>query len=96
MFLLLYFQKLLVPTPVAVKNAGIPAPPALILSANVPCGLNSNSISPDKYCFSNNLFSPTYEDIAFLFVLFQEAYPKPCPSVPALLDITFKLELHFF
>lgn len=27
-----------VPYPVAVKKAGIPAPPALILSASVPCG----------------------------------------------------------
>ena len=26
-----------VPYPVGVKNAGIPAPPARILSANVPC-----------------------------------------------------------
>src|SRR5690348_6225699 len=29
-----------VPTPVFVKNAGIPAPPARMRSAKVPCGLN--------------------------------------------------------
>jgi hypothetical protein len=29
-----------VPTPVRVKNAGMPAPPARMRSASVPCGLN--------------------------------------------------------
>ena len=48
-----------VPTPVAVAKTGIPAPPDLIFSARVPYGVISNSISPSKYIFSNNLFSPT-------------------------------------
>ena len=35
-----------VPTPVGVKNAGTPFPPASILSAKVPCGVSSTSSSP--------------------------------------------------
>lgn len=37
-----------VPRPVGVKKAGIPAAPARMRSARVPCGVNSSSISPDK------------------------------------------------
>jgi hypothetical protein len=48
-----------VPTPVAVKNAGIPVPPARIRSASVPCGVSSTSSSPWRYCRANSLFSPT-------------------------------------
>ena len=40
-------------------DAGIPAPPARHLSARVPCGLNSSSSSPARYCRSNSSFSPT-------------------------------------
>jgi hypothetical protein len=32
-----------VPTPVRVKKAGMPAPPARSFSASVPCGVNSSS-----------------------------------------------------
>ena len=45
-----------------VKNAGMPAPPARIRSASVPCGTNSTSNSPFRYCRSNSAFSPTYDD----------------------------------
>ena len=48
-----------VPTPVVVKNAGMPAPPARSFSASVPCGVNSSSSSPARYWRSNSLFSPT-------------------------------------
>ena len=48
-----------VPTPVLVKKAGMPAPPARIRSASVPCGVSSSARSPDRYCSSNSLFSPT-------------------------------------
>jgi 3-oxoacid CoA-transferase subunit A len=41
------------------KNAGIPAPPALHLSANDPCGIRSTSNSPESICLSNSSFSPT-------------------------------------
>lgn len=37
--------------------------PALMRSANVPCGVSSTSNSPDKNCLSNSAFSPTYDDI---------------------------------
>jgi hypothetical protein len=40
-------------------EAGMPAPPARIRSASVPCGQNSTSSSPARYCRSNSLFSPT-------------------------------------
>ena len=40
-------------------GAGIPAPPARIRSASVPCGQNSTSSSPARNCRSNSLFSPT-------------------------------------
>lgn len=52
-------SSMIVPFPVGVKNAGIPAPPALSFSARVPCGTNSTSSSPDRYYLSNSLFSPT-------------------------------------
>jgi hypothetical protein len=46
---------------VGVKNAGIPAPAALILSARVPCGQSSMASSPDRYFFSRTLLFPRYE-----------------------------------
>ena len=80
----------MVPKPVRVKNAGMPAPPARSRSAKVPCGLNSSSNSPDKYCRSNSLFSPTYEEIIFLICRVLSNMPKPMPSTPALLEIAVK------
>ncbi len=44
---------ILVPTPVAVKNAGTPAPAARMRSARVPCGTISSSILPARYSVSN-------------------------------------------
>src|ERR1044071_6911191 len=40
----------------------MPAPPARMRSASVPCGLNSSSSSRERNCRSNSLFSPTYDD----------------------------------
>lgn len=37
-----------VPKPVGVKKAGMPAPPARIFSARVPCGVSSTSSSPSR------------------------------------------------
>src|SRR3989475_8569281 len=51
----------MVPTPVLVKKAGMPAPPARSFSASVPWGVNSSSSSPARYWRSNSLFSPTYD-----------------------------------
>ncbi len=48
-----------VPTPVIVKKAAMPEPPARRRSASVPCGVSSTSSSPERYCRSNSLFSPT-------------------------------------
>src|SRR3984893_5935127 len=79
-----------VPIPVLVKNAGMPAPPALIRSARVPCGLNSSSSSPERYCRSKSLFSPTYDEIIFLICRVSRRSPRPAPSTPALFEITVK------
>jgi len=38
----------MVPTPVGVKNAGMPAPAARMRSENVPCGTRSSWIFPDS------------------------------------------------
>ena len=34
----------------------MPTPPARMRSARVPCGLNSSSSSPARYCWANSLF----------------------------------------
>jgi hypothetical protein len=43
---------MMVPTPVLVKKAGMPAPPARMRSASVPCGVNSSSSSPERNCWA--------------------------------------------
>ena len=75
-----------VPFPVGVKNAGIPAPPALSFSANVPCGTSSTSSSPLRYYLSNSLFSPTYDAIIRLTCLLRRRMPKPKSSMPQLFE----------
>ena len=47
-----------VPTPVGVKNAGIPAPAARIRSASVPCGVISTLTSPDAMRVCRSSFAP--------------------------------------
>jgi hypothetical protein len=44
----------IVPTPVLVKKAGMPQPPARSFSAKVPCGVNSSSNSPGERCASTS------------------------------------------
>src|SRR3954454_4034304 len=75
-----------VPTPVAVKNAGIPDPPARIRSASVPCGVSSTSSSPERYCRANSLFSPTYDATIRRSRPFSSSSPSPQPSTPALFE----------
>src|SRR4051794_35331919 len=80
-----------VPTPVAVKNAGIPDPPARIRSASVPWGVSSTSSSPCRYCRANSLFSPTYDEI-----IRRIRWGENNPPQPPLVDPTFvrpRLEL---
>ena len=79
-----------VPYPVGVKKAGIPAPPALMRSARVPCGVSSSRISPDKYCRSNSAFSPTYDAITWLIWRCFSKSPKPKVSTPQLLETTVR------
>ena len=55
---------ILVPTPVAVKNAGTPAPAARMRSARVPCGTISSSILPARYSVSNTTGSETARERA--------------------------------
>ena len=76
-----------VPTPVAVKNAGMPEPPARIRSARVPCGVSSTSSSPARYCRANSLFSPTYDDTIRRSRFSISSRPRPQSSTPQLLEI---------
>src|ERR1700679_1386941 len=69
----------------------MPAPPARMRSASVPCGLNSISNSPARYCRSNSLFSPTYEEIILRIWRGCSSNPSPTPSRPALFDTTRRL-----
>src|SRR6266705_1815684 len=48
-----------VPYPVGVKKAAMPAPPARMRSENVPCGTSSTRSSPLRNWCSNRSFSPT-------------------------------------
>ena len=75
-----------VPTPVPVKNAAIPVPPARIRSASVPCGVSSTSSSPDRYCRANSLFSPTYDDTIRRIRFWASSSPRPQSSTPQLFD----------
>src|ERR1700692_2749542 len=59
-------------------------------SARVPCGLNSSCNSPARYCRSNSLFSPTYDEIILRICRVCSSNPKPTPSSPALLDTTVR------
>src|SRR5882762_1941617 len=79
-----------VPTPVGVKNAGIPAPPARIRSENVPCGTRSNCTRPFRTISSSNLFSPTYVPTCREICPFASSNPMPNPSTPTLLLIVVR------
>jgi len=79
-----------VPTPVWVKNAAIPDPPARSFSASVPCGVSSSSSSPDRNCRSNSLFSPTYDDVIFRMRCAASRMPRPQSSTPQLLLTTLR------
>src|SRR4051794_20266137 len=64
----------------------MPAPPARIRSASVPCGTNSTSSSPARYCRSNSPFSPTYDDTILRICFVCRRRPRPQSSTPALLE----------
>src|SRR5438270_4249037 len=75
-----------VPAPVGVKKAGMPAPPARMRSASVPCGFSSSTTLPLSTICSNSLFSPTYEPMCFLIWPVCKSLPRPKSSTPALLE----------
>src|SRR5690606_33095749 len=77
-----------VPTPVRVKKAAMPAPPARSFSASVPWGVSSSSSSPERNWRSNSLFSPTYELIIFAIRRAPSSTPRPQSSTPQLLLTT--------
>lgn len=60
----------------------MPAPPDLIFSARVPCGVISSSNYPSKYCLSNSAFYPTYEEIILLICLFLNKTDNPQSFLP--------------
>src|ERR1051326_706706 len=64
----------------------MPAPPVRIRSASVPCGQNSTSSSPARYCRSNSPFSPTYDETIFLICFVCSSRPRPQSSTPALFE----------
>src|ERR1700756_5531748 len=70
----------------------MPAPPARIRSASVPCGQNSTSSSPARDCRSNSAFSPTYDDTIFRICFVCRSRPRPPSSTPAL----FETQVRFF
>src|SRR5665213_519752 len=63
----------------------MPAPPARSRSARVPCGLNSTSSAPVRYCRSYSWFSPTYEPVCRRIRRASSRTPSPSPSTPQLL-----------
>src|SRR5580700_3907299 len=63
----------------------MPAPPARIRSAKVPCGFSSNCNSPLVTSCSKSLFSPTYVETIFFTWRFCRSRPMPKLSIPALL-----------
>src|SRR5262245_26711951 len=75
-----------VPAPVGVKKAGMPAPPARMRSASVPCGTNSTSSEPSRNWRSKVSFSPTYDDTIFFTCRVARSRPRPKSSTPALLE----------
>ena len=78
--------------PVGVKKAGMPAPPARILSAIVPCGQSSIAISPLRYFFSRNLFAPRNERINRSICPDATSGERPPPpAAPALLETAVRL-----
>src|SRR5437870_797533 len=68
----------------------LPAPPARIRSASVPCGTNSTSSSPDRNWRSNSAFSPTYDDTILRICFVCSSSPRPQSSTPALLETHVK------
>ncbi len=66
----------------------MPAPPARMRSASVPCGVSSTSSSPERYWRSNSLFSPTYDETIFSICLLRSRIPRPKSSTPQLLETT--------
>src|SRR6187399_147562 len=68
----------------------MPAPPARMRSARVPCGLNSSASSFARYWRSNSRFSPTYDDTILRICRVASRSPSPNPSTPALLEITVR------
>src|SRR5436853_827126 len=70
----------------------MPAPPARIRSASVPCGQNSTSSSPARNCRSNSAFSPTYDETILRICRVCSSRPRPQSSTPAL----FETQVRFF
>src|SRR5580692_6780540 len=84
---------ILVPTPVAVKKAGMPAPAARMRSANVPCGTISSSILPARYSVSNTTGSEDRGKEQMILATRPSSIrrAKPTWPTPALLQATVRL-----
>src|ERR1044071_3636152 len=64
----------------------MPAPPARMRSARVPCRQNSTASSPARNCRSNSAFSPTYDETILRICLVWRRSPSPQSSTPALFE----------
>src|SRR5512133_2094649 len=68
----------------------MPAPPARMRSASVPCGTRSTSSSPARYWRSNSLFSPTYDATIFRICFAFSRTPRPRSVVPQLFETSVR------
>ena len=63
----------------------MPAPPARIRSANVPCGQSSTFTLPERYCSARSGFPPTKLQMTRATWRFCKSTASPCPWLPQLL-----------
>ena len=79
-----------VPAEVGVKNPPIPAPPARMASAKVPCGNNSYSTAPSCAAFTASGLDVKNEPIIFFNCPFLNNRPPPIPASPTLLPMNVR------
>ena len=77
-----------VPAPTGVKKPEIPAPPARIASANVPCGSSVASISPALTAATASGFEVKYDEIPRRIRPCRSSMPSPFPGSPMLFEMS--------
>ena len=69
-----------------MKKAPIPAPPARIASANVPCGTSVASISPALTAATASGFDVKYDEMPRRIRPWRRSLPRPRPGSPMLFE----------